>query len=129
MTDKSTDPMALWQKTMGEMEKGLNAFANQAMSSPEFSKLMNQAGGVTADAQKQFGDLVGKYLLTTNLPSRADVVGIAERLQTIENQLNDVKALLLQMQMNSGAPEAGQPGAPRPPRTKRPPEPSSGERT
>jgi hypothetical protein len=129
MTEKSTDPMALWQKTIGEMEKGLNAFANQAMSSPEFSKLMNQAGGITADAQKQFGDFIGKYLLMTNLPSRAQVVGIAERLQTIESQLNDVKALLQQMQKNSDIPQASQPGVPRPPRTKRPPEPSSGERT
>ena len=60
MTEKSTDPMALWQKTNGELEKGLNAFANQAMSSPEFSKLMNQAGGITADAQKQFGDREAK---------------------------------------------------------------------
>ena len=128
MTEKSTDPMALWQKTIGEMEKGLNAFANQAMSSPEFSKLMNQAGGITADAQKQFGDLVGKYLMMTNLPSRAQIVGIAERLQTIENQLNDVKALLQQMQNNSGTPQEGPPAVPRPPRTRRPPEPSSGER-
>ena len=129
MTEKSTDPMALWQKTIGEMEKGLNAFANQAMSSPEFSKLMNQAGGITADAQKQFGESIGKYLLMANLPSRAQVVGIAERLQTIESQLHDVKALLQQMQKNSDIPQASQPGVPRPPRTKRPPEPSSGERT
>src|SRR5579862_4773107 len=29
MADKSSDPLALWQKMMGEMEKGYNAFANQ----------------------------------------------------------------------------------------------------
>ena len=47
MADKSSDPVALWQKMIGEMEKGFNAFANQTMSSPEFSKAMNQAGGAT----------------------------------------------------------------------------------
>jgi SMC interacting uncharacterized protein involved in chromosome segregation len=129
MAEKSIDPMAFWQKIMGEMEKGLNSYANQAMTSPEFSKVMNQTGGITAGAQKQFVELMEKYLLTVNLPSRTQMVGIAERLQTIETQLNDVKMLLQQMQRSAGVPEASQSGVPRPPRTKRPPEPSSGERT
>jgi len=44
MADKSNDPVVLWQTMIGEMEKGFNSFANQAMASPEFSKVMNQAG-------------------------------------------------------------------------------------
>ena len=48
MADQSNDPLALWQKMIGEMEKGFNAFANQAMASPQFSKAINQAGGLTA---------------------------------------------------------------------------------
>jgi SMC interacting uncharacterized protein involved in chromosome segregation len=121
MADKGSDPIALWQKMVGEMEKGFNAFANQAMSSPEFSRAMNQAGGATAGAQKQFGELMEKYLLNMNLPSRAQMVGMAERLQNIESQLNEIKAML--QQMNAAAAPAGF-GAPRPPRTKRPPPPS-----
>ena len=127
MADNSSDPVVLWQKMVGEMEKGLNAFANQTMSSPEFSKVMNQAGGVSAGAQKQFGEFMEKYLLSMNLPSRAQLVGMAERLQNIEGQLNEIKAVL--QQMNAGTATSGF-GAPRPPRTKRPPSgpPSSGER-
>jgi SMC interacting uncharacterized protein involved in chromosome segregation len=124
MTEKAIDPVALWQKTISEIETGLNVFANQAMNSPEFSKMMNQAGGITAGAQKQFCELMERYLLMTNLPSRAQMIGIAERLQTIENQLNDVKKLLQQV-TNSAAAQAGPINAPRPPRTKRPPQPSS----
>ena len=45
MADKSNDPVVLWQTMIGEMEKGFNAFANQAMASPEFSKVVNQVGG------------------------------------------------------------------------------------
>jgi len=48
MADKSNDPVAIWQNMIGEMEKGFNAFANQAMTSPEFSRAVNQVGGVTA---------------------------------------------------------------------------------
>jgi hypothetical protein len=127
MADKSNDPVAIWHTMVGEMEKGFNAFANQAMASPEFSKAVNQVGGVTAGAQKQLGDLMEKYLTAMNLPSRAQMVGIAERLQSIEGQLNEIKATLHQMQTSAGAPQAAAAGAPKPPRTKKPPS-SGGER-
>ena len=126
MADKSNDPVVLWQTMIGEMEKGFNAFANQAMASPEFSKVMNQAGGVTAGAQKQFGELMEKYLVSMNLPSRAQMVGMAERLQGIEGQLSEIKAMLHQLQKNAGGADGGFPAAPKPPRTKRPPS-ASGE--
>jgi hypothetical protein len=121
MAEKSNDPVALWLNMIGEMEKGFNSFANQAMASPEFSKVVNQVGGVSAGAQKQLGELMEKYLVGMNLPSRAQMVSMAERLQSIEGQLNEIKALLYQAQQGSGAPAGGPAAAPRPPRTKRPP--------
>src|SRR6202140_4097198 len=121
MADKSNDPVAIWQNMIGEMEKGFNAFANKVMESPEFSRVVNQVGGVSASAQKQLGDMMEKYLVSMNLPSRAQMVSMAERLQSIEGQLNEIKAMLHQIHNNSAAPEAGDAGAPKPPRTKRPP--------
>jgi hypothetical protein len=118
MADKSNDPVVLWQTVIGELEKGFNSFANQAMASPEFSKAMNQAGGAAVGAQKQLGELMEKYLLAMNLPSRAQLVGMAERLQSIEGQLNEIKALL--HQLHPAAPAGGY-GSSRPPRTRRPP--------
>ena len=126
MASKSNDPVALWQTMIGEMEKGFNAFANQAMASPEFSKVVNQVGGTAAGAQKQLGDLMEKYLLSMNMPSRAQMIGMAERLQSIEGQINEIKAMLQQISAASGG-TSGYAGAPRPPRTKRPPAPPSGE--
>jgi hypothetical protein len=126
MADKSNDPVAMWQNMIGEMEKGFNAFANKAMESPEFSKVVNQVGGVSAGAQKQLGDMMEKYLAGMNLPSRAQMVGMAKRLQSIEGQLNEIKALLLQVSQNSGAQGSGYPAAPKPPRTRRPP-PAGGD--
>ena len=128
MADKSNDPVAMWQNMIGEMEKGFNAFATKAMESPEFSKVVNQVGGVSAGAQKQLGEMMEKYLVNMNLPSRAQMVSMAERLQSIEGQLNEIKAMLHQAtRNNSGAPESGYPAAPRPPRTRRPPPPPGGE--
>ncbi len=123
MADKSNDPVALWQKMIGEMEKGFNAFANQAMAAPQFSRMVNQAGGVSAGAQKQLGELMEKYLVTMNMPSRAQMVGMAERLQSIEAQLFEIKTMLLEMNGISGMTKDSLATAPRPPRTKRPPAP------
>lgn len=121
MADKGNDPAEIWKTMIGEMEKGFNAFANRAMASPEFSKVVNQVGGVGAGAQKQLGDLMEKYLVAMNLPSRAQMVSMAERLQSVEGQLNEIKAMLQEMHGNSGAPAAGSAAAPKPPRTRRPP--------
>ena len=122
MAEKSADPAALWQTMLGEMEKGFNAIASQAMASPEFSKVMNQSGGAAAGAHKQFGDFMEKYLLSLNMPSRAQMVDIGGRLQAIETQLSEIRALLLQ---SGAAPDDidVSPPAPRPPRTRRPPPP------
>jgi SMC interacting uncharacterized protein involved in chromosome segregation len=120
MADKSTDPAALWQSMLGEMEKGFNAFASQAMASPEFSKVMNQAGSAGAGAQKQFGDMMEKYLLGLNLPSRAQMVDIAGRLQSIEAQLGEIRTMLQQSRAGSSGPDSE---PQRPPRTRRPPSP------
>ncbi len=126
MAEKSNDPVAIWQNMIGEMEKGFNAFANKAMESPEFSKLVNQVGGVSAGAQKQLGEMMEKYLVGMNLPSRAQMVSMAERLQSIEGQLNEIKALLYQVHGNPGAGREPAAAAPKPPRTRRPP-PAGGE--
>ena len=120
MADKGNDPAVIWQTMIGEMEKGFNSFAGKAMESPEFSKIMNQVGGVTAGAQKQLGELMEKYLVSMNLPSREQLVGMAERMQSIEGQLNEIKALLHQVHNNSSAPAGGY-VTPKPPRTRKPP--------
>ena len=124
MTDKINDPVAMWQKMVGDMEKGFNSLATKAMESPEFSQAMNRAGGVAAGAQKQFGELMEKYLVSMNLPSREQMTGMAERLQAIEGQIGEIRSMLHQMSVASGTAQAS--GAPRPPRTRRPPS-ESGE--
>ncbi len=127
MADKSNDPVALWQKMIGEMEKGFNAFATRAMESPQFSQALNQVGGATAAGQKQLGELMEKYLLTMNMPSRAQMIGMAERLQSIEGQLNEIKAILYQIQGNAAGSGGVYAPAARPPRTRRPSPPAGGE--
>ncbi|CAN5174080.1 hypothetical protein BH11PSE4_BH11PSE4_32940 [soil metagenome] len=118
MADKKNDPVEMWHAMLGEMEKGFNAFADQAMASPEVSKVVNQVGGLSAGAQKQIGDLMEKYLAGMNLPSRTQMTQFGERLQAIESQLAEITLLLRQNGNVSAAPIV--PPAPKPPRTKKP---------
>jgi len=121
MADKSNDPVAMWHNLLGEMEKGFNAFANQAMASPEFSKVVNEVGGASAGTQKQVGELMDKYLASLNLPSRAQLTNFGERLQAIEKRLIEITALLRQIHGKSSVADSAVTAAPKPSRKKRPP--------
>lgn len=125
MADNSNDPTEVWRNMLGEMEKGFNAFANQAMATPEFSKAMNQASGAGAGAQKQVGDLMERYLTGMNMPSRAQMTDFGDRLQSIERDVSEIKMMLRHLvQPTAGDDPSLAPT--RPARTKRPPSKEGG---
>lgn len=133
MANQSNDPAEIWRTLLAEMEKGYNTFANQAMGSQEFSRVMNQAGNASFGLQKTLGDMMEKYLTSMNLPSRAQMVNMGERLQAIENQLSEIKALLYRNHergnADGGAASAAVVSLPKPPRTKLPPSAAGGGST
>jgi hypothetical protein len=118
MVDKADDAIALWQQMVGEMQKGFRTFGDR------FSQ---GASGETSpgcdSAQKQLANLMESYFAGMNLPSRTQLNGLADRLQAIEGELTDIKALLHEALMNSrpaeDPPKPTQPRQP-PPRPKRP---------
>lgn len=127
MPNQSNDPAELWRTFLAEAEKNYNNLANQAMASPEFSRLMNQAGGAGVGAQKMLGEMMERYLGGMNLPSRAQLADMGERLQAIEAQLVEIKAMLgASLGDTAAAGAAGVASRPKPPRTKRPPSASAG---
>jgi len=125
VADKPNDPAQVWQTMLGELEKNFNSMANQVMGSEQFSKVTHQLTGASVGAQKTVGDLMERYLVGMNLPSRSQMANMAERLQSIEGQLNEIKALLYRV--HSGTASPGDASAPaKPPRTKRPPSATGG---
>ena len=106
------DPLSLWREMLGQWERGLNSVANQAMGSDEFSRAMHQVTAMSLRMQQTVGDAFGKSLQAMNLPSRADLISIAERLSRIEARLDEMAAA-----------QATPPAAPpaQAPRTRRPP--------
>lgn len=115
----SKDPAAAWRDLVAQWEKNLNELANRAMGSDEFSKAVNQAMGLSAGMQSSLSEAMGRYLASLNLPSRAEMTSIAERLYAIEERLERIHGLL---QRSAGVAEpAAAPTSAKPPRTKRPP--------
>ena len=119
MADPPNDPMAIWRDMLGQWEKSVNTLANQTMGTDEGSRSINSAMSMTLKMQESMRDVMATHLANLNLPSRADVARLDERLQAMEARLDRIVTLLERVASGAGSgPAAVAP--PRPPRTKRP---------
>jgi hypothetical protein len=120
------DPLAPWRDLVSQWEKNVNALANKTMASDEYSQSMHGAMSTTLKLQEAMRDAMAAYLANANLPSRTEVLAIAERLGGVEARLDRMTALLERIgAKDAGASDAAPPRAPRPPRTKTPPNAAS----
>jgi poly(hydroxyalkanoate) synthase III subunit E len=124
---KDTDPLAPWRDLLSQWEQNVNSLANRTMASDEYSSSMNSVMGATLKMQETMRQFMATYLASANLPSRSEVLGIAERLGGVESRLDRIAALLERIAeaRNGDAPGPATPTQPRPPRTKRPPKTES----
>ncbi|WP_178133657.1 poly(R)-hydroxyalkanoic acid synthase subunit PhaE [Vineibacter terrae] len=122
---KETDPFGTWRQLLSSWESNTNDLAKRMMESEDFRRTMNQATGASVNAQAALTQAMERQLNAMNLPSRSQLANMGERLQAIEAQLSEIKALLYQVHQGTAA--AGRATAmPRPPRTRRPPGTSGG---
>ena len=126
--DKPADPMALWRDMLSQWETNVNALANKSMGSDEYSSSMNSAMGGMLKMQEAMKQAMATYLATANLPSRAEVLAIAERIGGLETRLDRITELLQRIAdapradaVSTATVAAAAPPQPRPPRTKSPP--------
>jgi len=111
-------PLDAFREFVGQWERGVNQIANEAMGNEQFSRLMHGATSAAAGAKAGLGEVMERYLATMNLPSRADITSIGERLQAIEAQLNRLTEIVATMATVEAAPPSI---APKPKRTRKPP--------
>ena len=117
MADKSSDPAAAWRDMLGEWERNFNTIANKAMEKEDFAKAMGAATGAATTAQGVLGDVMQRYLTTLNLPSRAELAAIGERLVAMEAQLAHLTHLI---QSIPGVVDDAATATPKPARTRQP---------
>lgn len=116
MTEHAFDPLALWRDMISKWEAGFNELASTNMASAELPQLMSQAMGLSARMQDAMGEMMGRYLAAMNMPTRADLAAISERLQGIEAQLGRLAAMVERLSQAAPPAEAAKPAAGGPPR-------------
>ncbi len=107
MADKSNDPVAVWRKMFDDMERAFGAFALRAMTPPQFARPAGatEQAGTSAKGGAEAGAEAG-----AKAGAAVQAGEVAERLDSIEAQLHEIKALLEEIKPK--------PAKPRPPRAK-----------
>ena len=124
--ETQADPFAAWRDWMNQSERQWNSFLNEAMATDEFSRTMGRGMDVFLNMQKQMNEAFGRMFTSLNMPSRTDIMGLADRLSAIEERLISLEATLSASGVTSanGTGEAtaipAKPGMGRPPRTRQP---------
>ena len=104
------DPLSVWRDALNKWESSSNKLANKEMGSEEFARSMNTLMGMSMGVQQALGKANAALLKELNLPSRAELVELGDRLQRIEDQLVQINRTL-----SGPAPTTAMP-----PRTRRP---------
>ena len=119
---RSKDPGEVFRELVTEWERGFDQLANSIMGTENFSRSMNQVQDVQLAFRNAFREFMTDNLTNANMPTRDDVVDIAESVQELTRRMERIERLLEGMTSNS-APTPPREG---PPRTKRPPSESGG---
>lgn len=114
----------VWRDLLRQWEDAGNTLGVDAMKTAEFSQAMNQATNLSMAAQNLFAQTFSRCLTAMNLPTRADVSALAERLQAIEGRIDEIR-LMLNDRQGDHAPSGRRT---RPTRNRRPPSADSAAR-
>ena len=112
----SADPFAFFREALTQWEKNANEFGTKMMGSEKSVELMHKSTAASLQIQTAMKDGMNKALSVANMPSKADIEGLAGQIGALETRLARIETLL------SGKTEvAAAPQAPKPKRTRKPP--------
>lgn len=114
--ERPTDPAEAFRELVTQWERGFDSIANQLMGTEGFSRNMNRAQDLRLTVRKAISDFMADQLDTFNMPSRDDVIRVAEALHALDRRVARVESLLAETHQVETIPKP-----PGPPRTKRPP--------
>ena len=102
------DPLQMWRDAVTKLENEVNSIATGSTKSQEVVRSLHQFSTASLGIQRMIDKALGAYLRRANLPSRKEIVQLAETLQRIEHKLDRL------------LPPDGGDMSPRPKRTRRP---------
>ena len=98
----STDPFDQWRSWLDRAERQINTALNEAMASTQFGQVQGRLMEVLLGVQRSTNEAMGRYFETLNMPTRADVLSLAEKMALIEQRLGNIEHALASL----GAPVA-----------------------
>ena len=116
LQEMAADPMAAWRDWFVQSERGWSEDLTRMMQNEQVAKAMGQEIHAGLHRQQMLAETMAGPLGMMNLPSRDDLLALAERIGRLEDAVARVEASL-----NRAAP----PAAPRPARTRKAPTPAA----
>ena len=109
MATSFLDPLQMWRDAVTKLEGEVNSIATGSTKHEDVVRALHQFSAVSLGMEQVLERVIGGYLRRANLPSRKEVLELAESLRRIEDKVDRLLP-----------PEAAALPAPRPPRTRRP---------
>jgi len=103
-TPPPPDVMQLWREWLTQSERQFNALFNQGMNTDAFARSFGGYIEMNAAFQRMIAEGMQRYLSFINMPSRQDVLAIAETLRSLEERLTRIEELL---SAEAATPEVG----------------------
>lgn len=100
----ASDPFATWQKMIQDWETEINTWSTRFTQSEEFSAVMGQTTKMMIVAQKTMTERLEGILQTLNLPSKTQIETLADRLDSIEDSIAQLRIALDKL-ANTAAPD------------------------
>lgn len=117
MSQKPFDPVAAWQDMVQKWEQEINGWSGKLTESEQFGAMIGQMSKVQLVAQRAFAEQMEGLLRNLNLPSKAQVDALSERLDSIEDSIDRVRLAIEALAGNTAPASA----PPEPRRTRKPP--------
>jgi len=109
----------MWREWVDGAERQWNSALNEFMGTEQFGQASGKMMEAFLGMQASMNEATQRYLSALNLPTRNDVLSIAERLTGIEDRLSDIDRRLTSVAPS--APGPSRPPRPKPKRTKKAP--------
>jgi hypothetical protein len=109
-----TDPMNMFRDAVNQWEKLANEYGSQLLARPEAAQAMHSATAAGLHVQNAVSDAMAKVLAAANMPSKAEIETLGQRLTSVEASLVRIEAIL------SGHGAGTAPAKPKPTRGRKP---------
>jgi len=105
---------------MSQSENQLNTLFNELMATDGYGRLMGLVTKLGVSMQKSMSENMERYFSALSLPTRSDVIDLAQRLSTIETRLLAIEANLRKLTGSTAIDVSPIVPSIRPPRTRKP---------